>query len=117
MSFGPTNLLIHSVSCTLVLGDFAEAVRAGRQVDMSRLPSNLTVRRPQVHLDLAMAYEPQRQDEAAVLRLREAEHTAPQFVRNSPAACEIARAILRRPGGRSVPGPLDLAERVGALAD
>jgi tetratricopeptide (TPR) repeat protein len=115
MTFGPTNLLIHAVSCALELGDYGEVIRVGRQIDMSRLPASLLVRRAQVHLDLALAYELQRQDEAAALRLHAAERTAPQFVRNSPAARETVRAILRRPGGRSVPGVLDLAERVGAL--
>jgi hypothetical protein len=117
MTFGPTNLLIHSVSCALELSDFGEVVRVGRQIDTSRLPEGVVVRRAQVHFDLAVAYEQQRQDESAVLRLREAERTAPQFIRNSAVARTMVRAMLRRPGGRSVPGLLNLAERVGALTD
>jgi transcriptional regulator with XRE-family HTH domain len=117
MTFGPTNLLIHAASCALELGDFGEVVRVGRQIDVSGMPGHLVVRRAQVHLDLALAYELQRQDEAAVLRLHEAERTAPQFVRSSAAAREMVRAILRRPVGRSVPGLIDLAGRVGALTD
>ena len=117
MTFGPTNLLIHSVSCALELGDFGEVIRVGRQLDTSQLPPNLVVRRAQVQLDMATAYEHLRQDEAAVLRLMEADRTAPQFIRNSALAREIVRAILKRPGGRSIPGLLDLAARVGALMD
>jgi hypothetical protein len=90
-------------------------IRVGRQLDTSRLPPERVVRRAQVQLDMATAYEHQRQDEAALLRLLEADRTAPQFIRNSAVAREIVRAILRRPGGRSIPGLLDLAGRVGAL--
>lgn len=117
MTFGPTNLLIHAVSCARELGDFGEVIRVGRQLDTSRLPPELVVRRAQVQLDMATAYEHLRQDEAAVLRLLEADRTAPQFIRNSAVAREIVRAILRRPGGRSIPGLPDLAGRVGALLD
>jgi transcriptional regulator with XRE-family HTH domain len=117
MTFGPTNLLIHAVSCALELGDFGEVIRVGRQLDMSQLPPELVVRRAQVQLDMAAAYEHLRQDEAAVLRLLEADRTAPQFIRNSAVAREIVRAILKRPGGRLIPGLLDLAARVGALMD
>jgi hypothetical protein len=117
MTFGPTNLLIRAVSCALELGDFAEVIRVGRQLDTSQLPPELVVRRALVQLDMATAHEQLRQDEAAVLRLLEADRTAPQFIRNSAVAREIVRAIPHRPGGRSFSELLDLASRVGALME
>lgn len=61
----------------------------GREIDTSPLPADLRGRRAQVHLDLAHAYELQRQDEAAVLRLYEAEREAPELIRYSPAVREM----------------------------
>jgi transcriptional regulator with XRE-family HTH domain len=115
--FGPTNVQIHAVSAAVELGDFGQAISQGRQIDAVNLPSGLLGRRAQVHLDMAVAYEQQRRDESAMLRLHAAEEVAPELIRNSAAARELVRSMLRRPGGRTIPGLLDLAQRVAALAD
>jgi transcriptional regulator with XRE-family HTH domain len=117
LSFMPANVAIHSVSAAAELGDSGEALRLSNYVDADALPEALRGRRAQLHIDVAGVYERTRQEEAAVHRLYEAERLAPELVRYSPSVREMCRAMLRRPRGRSIPGLVDVARRVGALAD
>jgi transcriptional regulator with XRE-family HTH domain len=117
LSFTPVNVAIHAVSVAAELGDAGDALRLSDQVDLDALPEQQRGRRAQLHLDVAGVYEQKRQNEAAVHRLHEAERLAPELVRNSSNVREMCRAMLRRPRGRSTPGLVDLARRVGALAD
>jgi transcriptional regulator with XRE-family HTH domain len=117
LGFMPANVAIHAVSAAVDLGDTGDALRLSGHVDLDSLPDRQKGRRAQLHLDVAEVYEQKRQEEAAVHRLSEAERLAPELVRYSPKVREMCRAMLRRPRGRSTPGLVELARRVGALAD
>jgi transcriptional regulator with XRE-family HTH domain len=117
VGFTAANVAIHGVSASVDLGDGGEALRLSDQVDLDDLPDRMRGRRAQLHLDVARVYEQRRQHDAAVHRLHEAERFAPELVRYSPDVREMCRAMLRRSRGRSIPSLIDLARRVGALAD
>jgi len=114
-AFGPVNVTIHSMSCALRLGDARTAIAAGEAVDSRRLPSGMTGRRTQLHLDLACGYAMRRQDAAAVNMLRAAEKVSPQLVRYDPATRELLIVLLRREHRASTPELRPLARRAGVI--
>ncbi len=86
-------------------------------VDLSGLPDEMRGRRSQLHVDMAWAYDQQRNDAAAVLSLMEAERLAPDAVRFNPVARNVVQGCLRRSKRKgALPGLTGLAERTGILA-
>lgn len=112
-AFGPTNVLIHTVSTAVALGDAATAVDTGEALDVEAMPAGLVGRRAQVQLDIARAYAQRRMDAAAVNTLLEAEQIAPQLVRYDPATADVLTELLRREHRRSTPELRPLARRAG----
>jgi len=114
-AFGPVNVAIHSISCALRLGDPRTAIATGEALDSSRLPSGMTGRRTQLHLDLACGYAMRRQDAAAVHMLLTAEKLSPQLVRYDPATRKLMIMLLRREHRASTPELRPLARRAGLI--
>lgn len=114
-AFGPTNVRIHQGSVASEVGDAAEVVRIGEQLDVTCLPQGLKGRRTQVLIDLARGYGLRRLDAAAVNVLLEAERTAPEAVWFHESAQALVRDLLRREHAASTPQLRGLAQRVGVL--
>ncbi|MDN5805377.1 MAG: hypothetical protein L0H26_12455, partial [Microlunatus sp.] len=114
-AFGPTNVAIHAVSIAAELGDAAEALRLSHRIDPANLPTGLTSRRAQLHLDLAWAYVQQRRDAEAVLQILEVEQIAPQLIQYHPVIRQSVRDILARSRTGSSGMLHDLAVRAGVL--
>lgn len=113
-AFGPANVVLHTVSTAVQLGQARTAVESGESFDDAALPPELVGRRAQLRLDLARGYTQRRMDAAAVNTLLEAESLAPQLVRCDPATAEVLGELLRREHRRSTPELRGLAQRVGA---
>ncbi|WP_370012862.1 helix-turn-helix transcriptional regulator [Nocardiopsis sp. LDBS0036] len=112
-AFGHTNVAIHAISTSVMLGDVRTAVETGEDLDVSSLPPGLIGRRTQVCLDLARAYTRRRQDAAAVHTLLDAERLAPQLLRYHPGTADVLTELLRREHRRSTPELRSLARRAG----
>jgi transcriptional regulator with XRE-family HTH domain len=110
--FGAQNVAVHAVSVAVELGEAAEALRRANAVDAGRLSSE---RRARLLVDLARAQAQQRKGGAAIQALEEAEQLAPELVRCHWLARETVLDLLRRQRGRTKPGRLDLAERMGLV--
>ncbi|MGX7669654.1 helix-turn-helix transcriptional regulator [Plantactinospora sp. DSM 117369] len=114
--FGPTNVLIHSVSAAVKAGNGARAIEIGTKLDTSRLPSALVGRRAQVHLDLAAATAMTSDGGSlAVLHLLEAERVAPESVRVNVQARALLLDLMSKERRSATPGLRPLAERAGLL--
>jgi transcriptional regulator with XRE-family HTH domain len=115
--FGPTNVLIHTVSAAVRAGDVRRAIEVGEGIDTSRLPAALVGRRAQVHLDLATATAVDAANGSlAVLHLLEAERVAPETVHSNVQARTLLQRLLARERRSATPGLRPLAERAGLLA-
>jgi hypothetical protein len=114
-AFGPTNVALHSMSISVLLGDAEAAVRTGEAIDPATLPTSLTGRRTQVHLDLARAYAMRKQDAAAVNALLTAEQLSPQLVRYNKRTRDLLTGLLRREHRPSTPQLRPLAHRAGVI--
>jgi transcriptional regulator with XRE-family HTH domain len=110
--FGAQNVAVHAVSVAVELGEAAEALRRANAVDAGRLSSE---RRARLLVDLARAQAQQRKGGAAIQALEEAEQLAPELVRCHWLARETVLDLLRRQRGRTKPGRLDLAGRMGLV--
>jgi hypothetical protein len=110
--FGAQNVATHAVSVAVELGDAAEALRRAGAVDAGRLSSE---RRARLLVDVARALAQQRKGAAAIRALEDAEQLAPELVRCHWLARETVLDLLRRQRGRTKPGRLDLAGRMGLL--
>ncbi len=115
-AFGPTNVRIHATSAAVSLGDPADVIIQGEQVETGNLPDELKGRRSQVYIDMAWAHSQQRNDTAAVLSLMEAERLAPEAVRFHPQARDLIQTALHRSRKNAIPGLDGLAERAGVAA-
>jgi transcriptional regulator with XRE-family HTH domain len=113
--FGPTNLSIHCVQVAVELQKGADAVRRSKVVDADRLPPSLVERRGQFLIDVAHGHVLERNDGEAVATLLCAEAIAPQEVRLSREAQDMARTMLRRERIDATSGLRDFAARVGAV--
>jgi hypothetical protein len=95
VAFGPTNVVIHSVSAAVRAGNPDRALEIGVRLDTSRLPTALVGRRAQVHLDLAAATAMGTDGSSvAVLHLLEAERVAPEAVRANVQAGSLLLDLL-----------------------
>ncbi len=109
--FGALNVSLHAVAVELRAGDAIEALRLAEQLDMSECPS--VERRFTFALDLARAYELRRMETGTLLRLLDAERTAPEDMRYNPVAHDMVRRLLQ---GRRSPArnqAAQLADRIG----
>ncbi|MEU5553918.1 helix-turn-helix transcriptional regulator [Micromonospora sp. NPDC047793] len=115
--FGPTNVVIHSVSAAVRAGNANEAMEIGTRLDTSRMPTVLVGRRAQVHVDLAAAALMSSSDRsAAVLHLLEAERVAAETVHANVQARTLLLDLLAKERRAATPGLRPLAERAGLLA-
>jgi transcriptional regulator with XRE-family HTH domain len=110
--FGQQNVAVHAVSVAVELGDAAEALRRANGVDVGRLSSE---RRARLLVDVARAHAQQRKGAAAIQALEEAELLAPELVRCHWLARETVLDLLQRQRGRTKPGRVDLAGRMGLV--
>jgi transcriptional regulator with XRE-family HTH domain len=114
--FGPTNVVIHSVSAAVRAGNADSAIEIGVRLDTSRLPTALIGRRAQVHLDLAAATAMGTNGSTlAVLHLLEAERVAPESVRANVQARSLLLDVLSKERRTATPGLRPMAERAGLL--
>ena len=111
-AFGPTNVKIHRISAAVELDAPKDAVEALSRIDINAIPSSLTGRRVQVHLDSAWAFFEQKDDAQAVLHLLEAERSGPEVVRNLPTASRVVCGLLSRERSAKTPGLRALAKRL-----
>src|SRR5699024_579060 len=112
-AFGHTNVAIHTISTSVMIGDARTAVETGEELDVSALPAGLIGRRTQVYLDLARAYTQRRQDAAALHTLLDAEWIAPQLVHCHPGTVSVLTELLRREHRPSTPCLRPLERLVG----
>lgn len=93
LTFSTGNVLVHSVSIAVEMGNHVEALREDARVDKATaLQSLQKSRRGHHHMDLARAWLWDGNRERAMDELEKAEKIAPQLIRNHP----LARATLRR---------------------
>ncbi|MER5453813.1 hypothetical protein ABT008_03425 [Micromonospora sp. NPDC002389] len=115
--FGPTNVVIHSVSAAVRAGNANQAMEIGTRLDTSRLPTVLVGRRAQVDVDLAAAALMSSTDRSvAVLHLLEAERVAAEMVHANVQARTLLLDLLAKERRAATPGLRPLAERAGLLA-
>jgi transcriptional regulator with XRE-family HTH domain len=114
-AFGPTNVALHTMSISVLLGDAEPAIRTGETIDPAALPAGLTGRRTQIHLDLARAYAIRKHDAAAVNSLLAAEKLSPQLVRYNNRTRDLLAGLLRREHRPSTPQLRPLAHRAGVI--
>lgn len=115
--FGPTNVVIHSVSAAIRAGNADQALEIGSRLDTSRLPAVLVGRRAQVHVDLAAAALMSSSDRSVcVLHLLEAERVAAEMVHANVQARTLLLELLAKERRTATPGLRPLAERAGLLA-
>lgn len=114
-AFGPTNVALHTMSISVLLGNAETAVRTGEAINPAMLPAELTGRRTQMHLDLARAYAMRKQDAAAVNGLLAAEKLSPQLVRYDKRTRDLLAGLLRREHRPSTPQLRPLAHRAGVI--
>ncbi|TCB90995.1 transcriptional regulator [Micromonospora zingiberis] len=114
--FGPTNVVIHEVSTANRAGNGELALEIGSRLDTSRLPTVLTGRRAQVHIDMAEAVLGSAGDRAiSVLHLLEAERVAAECVQVNVQARTVLLDLLAKERRTATPGLRPLAERAGLL--
>ncbi|WP_212753930.1 helix-turn-helix domain-containing protein [Nakamurella aerolata] len=113
-SFGPTNVRLHRVAANLNLEDVAWVIEHGAEVNSSQLPIERTVAHK---IDLARANSYHAKDQTAVEYLIDAEHLAPDLVRQSAAVRETVKSMLHRNIASTGKGSLlgDLAVRCRAV--
>jgi transcriptional regulator with XRE-family HTH domain len=95
LTFSTGNVLVHSVSIAVEMGNHAEALREDARIAEDKgaaLQSLQKSRRGHHHMDLARAWLWDGNRDRAVDELERAEKIAPQLIRNHP----LARAALRR---------------------
>jgi hypothetical protein len=109
--FGPSQVLLHQISISHLLGDAGQAVEYARRVDPTTLPT--TERRARYWIDVARAFDRWGKPDRCYRALLVAERAAPQEVRRDSVRVMTA-ALLRH--DRALPGVRAFAERAGALA-
>ncbi|MDI1461063.1 hypothetical protein QEZ54_08815 [Catellatospora sp. KI3] len=113
-AFGPANVHLHRISVAVALDDNPTALGFADRMDTSQLPSVLTSRRAQVHLDLAMAHGASgNSDPQATLHLLEYERIVPQAITLNATAGQLITTLIRRERASQTPGLRSLAQRAG----
>ncbi|GGJ75255.1 hypothetical protein GCM10010123_01570 [Pilimelia anulata] len=112
-AFGPTNVILHRISVSTILGDAGVAVHLGQSAAASaHIPS--VERRANLYLDLARAHTQREHWENATRALCNAERVAPEEVRLRPAVHQLVTDLHRRVPANRRPPVRDLAQRIGA---
>lgn len=113
-AFGPTNVEIHAASAAAELGDPRAVLEVATRVDPDRLPSGLTGRRAQTHIDLAWAQTQARNESEAILHHQQVDRLGNEIVRHHTVARQTTRELLKR-SRRPSPALTVLATRAGIL--
>lgn len=109
-AFGPSQVALHRISISHLLGDAGQAIEHARRIDVAALPS--TERQGRYWLDVARAYHQWGRHEQCLRALLAAEHAAPQEVRRDSVQVMVVELLRHE---RAVPGVRAFARRVGAL--
>ncbi len=110
-TFGPSQVLLHQISVSHLLGDAGQAIEHARHVDVTALPT--TERQARYWIDVARAFGQWGKPDRCYRALLVAEKAAPQEVRRGSVRT-MAGELMRH--DRSLPGVRTFAERVGALS-
>ncbi|MEU0693857.1 helix-turn-helix transcriptional regulator [Streptomyces niveus] len=109
--FGPSQVLLHQISISHLLGDAGTAIDHARQVNTVQLPT--AERRARYWIDVARSFDQWNKPERCYRALLAAEEAAPQEVRRG-AVRTMTAGLMRH--DRTLPGVRSFAHRVGALA-
>ncbi|MEU6174521.1 hypothetical protein ABZ832_21730 [Streptantibioticus parmotrematis] len=110
-SFGPSQVRLHQISISHLLGDAGQAIEHARRIDPAALPTS--ERQARYWIDVARAFGQWGKPDRCYQALLAAEHAAPQEVRRDSVRT-MAAALVRH--DRSLPGVRAFAHRAGALA-
>jgi hypothetical protein len=102
--FGPTNVLLHTVSVDVDLGDAGEALDVAARVDASGLSPE---RQARFYVDVARAHAQRRHVGEATAALVKADRLAPEHVRTHQCLDDL----LAQSGRRPTADLADLAQR------
>ncbi|MGC5343942.1 helix-turn-helix transcriptional regulator [Streptomyces sp. AM 4-1-1] len=108
--FGPSQVLLHQISISHLLGDAGTAIDHARHVNTGQLPT--AERRARYWIDVARSFDQWNKPDRCYRALLAAEEAAPQEVRRG-AVRTMAGGLLRH--DRTLPGVRSFAHRVGAL--
>ncbi|MFJ3164361.1 helix-turn-helix domain-containing protein [Streptomyces kanasensis] len=109
--FGPSQVLLHRVSISHLLGDAGQAIEHARRVDPAALPT--IERQARYWIDVARAFDQWGKPDRCYRALLAAEQAAPQEVRRGSVQT-MAASLMRH--DRALPGVRAFAHRVGAMA-
>lgn len=109
--FGHSQVLLHQVSVSYLLGDAGQAIEHARRIDAAALPT--TERQARYWIDVARAFDQWSKPDRCYRALLAAEQAAPQEVRRDSVRT-LAAGLVRH--DRTLPGVRAFARRVGALA-
>ncbi|MGW2563405.1 helix-turn-helix domain-containing protein [Streptomyces sp. NPDC001514] len=109
--FGPSQVLLHQISISHLLGDAGQAIEHARRINPTALPT--TERQARYWIDVARAFDQWEKPDRCYRALLAAEYAAPQEVRRD-AVRTMAADLTRH--DRTLPGARAFAHRVGALA-
>ncbi|WP_432047199.1 helix-turn-helix domain-containing protein [Streptomyces asiaticus] len=109
--FGPSQVLLHQISISYLLGDAGQAIEHARRVDTAALPTS--ERQARYWIDVARAFDQWGKPDRCYRALLAAERAAPQEVRRGSVRT-MAAGLMRH--DRALPGVRGFAQRVGALA-
>jgi transcriptional regulator with XRE-family HTH domain len=108
--FGPTNVLLHTVSVDVDLGDAGEALDVASRVDASGLSPE---RQARFYIDVARAHAQRRHVGEATAALVKADRLAPEHVRTHQAARQCLDDLLAQAGRRAPDDLTALARSAG----
>ncbi|MGW1144410.1 hypothetical protein ACWD6I_04965 [Streptomyces sp. NPDC002454] len=109
--FGPSQVLLHRISLSHLLGDAGRAIEHAREVDVRRLPT--PERQARYWIDVARSFEQWSKPDRCYRALLAAERAAPQEVRRGSVRTMVT-GLMRH--DRTLPGVRAFANRVGALS-
>jgi transcriptional regulator with XRE-family HTH domain len=112
-NFSPTNVELHAVNASVILGDAGVALEAARPLTRRGIP--VPERRAALWTDVAHAYSQQGRLPDAYRSLRVVESCAAQDVRR-PAVKELVADMVARDRRRAVPELHRFAEQLGVVA-
>ncbi len=110
-TFGPSQVLLHQVSISHLMGDAGQAIEHARRIDAAALPT--TERQARYWIDVARAFDQWGKPDRCFRALLAAERAAPQEVRRDSVRT-MAAGLMRH--DRTLPGVRTFTQRVGALA-
>ncbi|MET7641041.1 helix-turn-helix transcriptional regulator [Streptomyces sp. NPDC005438] len=109
--FGPSQVLLHKISISHLLGDAGQAVEQARHIRPATLPT--TERQARYWIDVARAFQQWGKHDRCYRALLAAEQAAPQEVRRGSVR-SVAVGLMRH--DRTLPGVRAFAHRIDALA-